>query len=153
MSPQSMPAKKGNPKGWLVNSETRYPLFKNRVVAIGRLSNSKTNDRVERIEISNIHISTTHCYIWLIQFDTTTPCICYLQDKGSNSCSVNGITVGYNNFTILHNTDTVQLYDDVYFKYISEESTLESVNGGVTRVKDWTILPEIIGIGTFGKVV
>lgn len=139
------------PIAYLVNDSIKVPLYKNRVVGLGRLPVEKKSSRVDRIQINNKHISNTHCYIWHVQFDTNTSSICYLQDLSSNSCYVNSKPVGKLKFAILRHGDIIKLHNEIGFKYI--ETYPKRLNQkDFVHVKDWTILPDVIGVGTFGKV-
>lgn len=139
------------PIAYLVNDSIKVPFYKNRVVGLGRLPVEKKSGRVDRIQINNKHISSTHCYIWHVQFDTNTSSICYLQDMSSNYCYVNNIPVGKLKFTVLRHGDVIKLHDEIGFKYV--QVSPKTINQkDYTVIKDWTILPDVIGVGTFGKV-
>lgn len=140
------------PVGWLVNEDIRVPLYKNRVVAFGRLPCTKKNNRIERVQINNFHISSTHCYIWIIQFDSNTSSVCYIQDVSINGTYVNKSKIGMKNYAILNHLDIIKLYNGIGFQYIKNVKNNNISTPSCTTIKDWNIMPEIIGIGTFGKV-
>jgi meiosis-specific serine/threonine-protein kinase MEK1 len=140
------------PSGWLINEKIRLPLYKNRVVAFGRLPCDSKNTRIKRVQINDPHISATHCYIWIIQFDSNTSSVCYFQDVSINNCYINGKLIGKNNFSILHNNDEILLYKNIGFRYIANLHDQSNISDSIMQVKNWIIMPEVIGIGTFGKV-
>lgn len=140
-----------DPIAFLVGFGSTVPLFKNRVVGIGRCDVEKRNDRVDRIQINDVHISSTHCYIWHVQFDSNTSSICYLQDMSSNYCYVNDKPVGNGNICILRHGDYVKLHGDIGFRYKGVD-LLSNRKLDIVKFKNWTILPDVIGVGTFGKV-
>lgn len=141
-----------SPIGWLVGMDSNVPVFKNRVIAIGRLENDLKDSRVTRIQIDNPHISATHCYIWLIQFDANTSNVCYFKDVSRNTCYVNNKRVGKGRFNILRNGDYVKLYDKFGFTFKLDEKVNIPMGDQISRINNWIIMPEVIGVGTFGKV-
>lgn len=140
--------------GWLTNSEVRIPLQKNRVYAFGRLPFDVKDERIYRIQISDPHISLTHCYIWMIQFDDESTNICYFQDMSTNGCLINNLKVGKGNIKILNNGDKIKLYDGIEFKFKNDniKTSNQITHKNETEINDWKILDKIIGYGTFGKV-
>lgn len=145
----------GEASGWLMNSEMSLPLKKNRIVAFGRLPHDEKDDRVFRVEIDDPHISSTHCYVWMIQFDTDTSPVCYFQDVSTNHCFVNDVPVGKRNYRVLQNGDYVTLYDKIGFMYKSDDAGGKLADGDAGEsdcIKNWVVMPEVLGFGTFGKV-
>ena len=136
--------------GWLISGRLHVPLHKNRVVAIGRAEVDLADTRVQRVTIDDLHISATHCYVWVIQFDSNTSPICYLKDVSRNGTFVNGTEVGAGNYTILRNSDIINLYHVAEFRYRTAENT--RTFEAAINLKGWNILPDVIGVGTFGKV-
>ncbi|KAG0688428.1 Meiosis-specific serine/threonine-protein kinase mek1, partial [Pichia californica] len=138
--------------GKLYNSNIEILLSKNTVYAFGRLPYDKNDERVHRIQINEPHLSLTHCYIWIIQFDNESNNICYFQDVSRNGCLINNEIVGNNKFKIINNNDLIKLYNGIEFKYQSNNNELNENEGNIIETKKWKILPVIIGFGTFGKV-
>lgn len=91
----------------------------------------------------------------MIQFDSDTPPVCYFQDVSTNNCFVNNVPVGKGNYRVLHNTDFVTLYDTIGFQYKVNQTGGQVTEVGIDRnceIKNWVVLPEVLGFGTFGKV-
>lgn len=140
------------PAGWLFDNKVRIPLYKNRVIALGRLPLEQNNRRIERIQINNSRVSATHCYIWHIQFDSNTNSICYIKDVSRNGTLIGGKKMGKGNFSILRNNDVISLCGGVHFQYLANTEAQVVEVGKPSSIKDWVILSDIIGVGTFGKV-
>lgn len=141
--------------GWLLNSEMSIPLKKNCIIAFGRLPHDENDDRVFRVEIDDPHISSTHCYVWMIQFDSDTSPVCYFQDVSTNNCFVNNVPVGKGKYRVLHNKDYITLYDSIGFQYKVNQTGGKFTDVGLDgscQIKNWVVLPEVLGFGTFGKV-
>lgn len=131
------------------------PLERNRVISIGRGTHND-DKRVTPFVFNNMKISSTHCYIWSIQFDETTPCICYLKDVSTNHTYVNNKPIKCGEYVILNHNDEIEIINGFkgVFKYETRQAELLKSFNGLSEGKFgcWCIIPKILGSGSFGKV-
>ncbi len=114
-----------------------------------------------KIILDDPHISSTHCHIWSIQFDETTPCMVYLQDVSTNGCYLNGVKLGRNNYTVVEEGDMIHIPRGLKVHLHCKKRVLDLIESSRTVIEDstydffdndWDIVSKIVGVGTFGKV-
>ncbi|ODV86495.1 hypothetical protein CANARDRAFT_188781, partial [[Candida] arabinofermentans NRRL YB-2248] len=102
-------------------------------------------------------VSSTHCYIWTIQFDDTTIPLTYLKDTSLNGCFVEGVRIGKGKYKLLEHGDTIEIRDALKLQYNLQDCYVDSLEVDLEDLEDqddgdWRVLPRCIGVGTFGRV-
>lgn len=137
------------------NSALEIPVLRNQVISMGRGTHND-DKRVTPFVFKDLKISSTHCYIWSIQFDESTPCICYLKDVSTNHTYVNNKPINNGEYVILNHNDEIEIINGFkgVFKYDTTQLALlksfDQLFQG--KIGDWCIIPKILGSGSFGKV-
>lgn len=102
-------------------------------------------------------VSSIHCTIWGIQFDAESVPMCYVRDSSLNGTYINGQILLKGESYILQDGDIVSIPNDCEFRFSSVMSSYSPLFfqqlGIKKRVGEWEIIPQILGSGTFGRVL
>lgn len=126
----------------LVTQKTlRMILLRNKVISLGRNSKSSDQQRVIQYVLSDISVSSIHCYAWNTQFDDNTPAICYLKDVSTNHTYVNNKPIKNGEYVILNHNDDVKILNGFkgIFKLAAKQLNLIQSTHGLYegKIKDW----------------
>ncbi|KAG7858712.1 hypothetical protein KL939_002834 [Ogataea angusta] len=97
--------------------------------------------------VDDPQVSSTHCFIWNVCFDESTAPLTYIQDISLNGTLINGRKL-HRGFAILSDQDLIEIGDHLSLRFTGETFGKEVV----LEERDWKVLSQVIGKGTFGKV-
>ncbi|KAG7697434.1 hypothetical protein KL929_002181 [Ogataea haglerorum] len=97
--------------------------------------------------VDDPQVSSTHCFIWSVSFDESTVPLTYIQDISRNGTLINGKKL-QRGFTILSDQDLIEIGDHLSLRFTGESFEDKMI----LEDRDWKVLSQVIGKGTFGKV-
>lgn len=129
-------------------------IWRGRVVCIGRRP-AVDDPRVTGVVLEDARVSSAHCYVWCVEFDATTPPVCYLQDASTNHTYVDGRAVTRGECVILEDGAEVEIRG--CFRGSVEIRGWSGGNRALHPVSQiyhapWIISPTVLGSGSFGTV-